>query len=94
MTHEITWRQNKDFPHVYEAVIDVTLAGWITHRPHYCDRGHWQAQVEIAGIDNSDAFPRYFMRFETAKQELEDFLKWRLWKIPAPGQNVAHEIGV
>jgi hypothetical protein len=78
-----------------------TLSGalvhvWLTARPVYCDRGHWQLNIEasgtpeqlhghdsgIGGLDGSDAFPRFFMDLETALHETEDFLRWRIWKIP------------
>lgn len=60
------------------------LLAWIHHRPHYCDRGHWQVGVEafaVHGLDGQDAFPRYFMRLETAKQELAEFMAWRVYKV-------------
>ena len=84
MTSSIEWRVNAEFTDLHEAYVEGRLVGWIHKRPAYCDRGHWQAQVEVLGLDGADAFPRYFMRFETAKQEMEEFLRWRLWKIPAP----------
>lgn len=52
---------------------------WIVKRPPYCDRGHYHADVGgIASIDHQDSFPRYFMRLEIAKQEMEEWLDWRL----------------
>lgn len=59
------------------------VLGWICRRPNYCDRGHWQVGIEalaVRDLDGQDAFPRYFMRLETAKQELVEFLAWRLHK--------------
>jgi len=54
------------------------VMGWIENRQHYCDRGHWKAMPElIDSLDDQDAFPRYFMRLETAKQEMIDFVRWR-----------------
>lgn len=51
----------------------------IQPRPHYCDRGHWIARVSGLGdIDNSDAFPRYYMDLERAKVEMSEWLEWRL----------------
>ena len=52
---------------------------WLRARPHYCDRGHWQANVSgIESIDSADSFPRYFMDFDRAKLEMQDWLVWRL----------------
>jgi hypothetical protein len=57
------------------------VLAWINRRPGYCDRGHWQVGVEcVPYLDEADAFPRYFMRLEVAKQELVEFLAWRLFK--------------
>lgn len=80
---KIEWRVNGEYPDLHEAFVESVMVGWVNKRPEYCDRGHWQAQVEWAGIDHQDAFPRYFMRYETAVQEMEDFLRWRLERIPA-----------
>jgi len=67
------------------------MLGWVQNRPHYCNRGHWQAQVElIESLDDQDAFPRYFMRLETAKQEMIDFVRWRWLGIRA--ESVEHII--
>lgn len=52
---------------------------WITPRPRYCDRGHYQAGVDgIPSIDAADAFPRYYMNLDRAKLEMEEWLTWRL----------------
>lgn len=52
---------------------------WMTRRPVYCDRGHWQANVNgVPSLDGQDGFPRYFMDLERAKLEMEDWLEWRL----------------
>jgi hypothetical protein len=52
---------------------------WLTKRPAYCDRGHWQANVEgIATIDPADSFPRYYMSLDVAKIEMMAWLEWRL----------------
>jgi len=83
MTGTIEWRVNPEHPNLHEARVNGRMVGWLHKRPDYCDRGHWQAAIELEH-DIQDAFPRYFMRFETAKQEMEDFLRWRLWKVRAP----------
>lgn len=54
---------------------------WLEPRNSYCDRGHWKASVDgIVGLDAADCFPRYYMRLEVAKQEMADWLRWRLFK--------------
>ncbi len=69
---------------LHELMDGKTMLAWIQARPHYCDRGHWKLNVEVAcGLDGQDAFPRYYMRLEVAKQEAEDFLMWRLHKVRA-----------
>lgn len=51
----------------------------IEPRPSYCDRGHWFAKVYgIDSIDFQDQFPRYFMDLKRAKDEMKDWLVWRL----------------
>lgn len=62
---------------------DVLLA-WLTPRPHYCDRGHWLVHSNLPGTDPADGFPRYYMRFDVAKEETERWLRWRLFKIRSP----------
>ena len=59
------------------------VLAWITKRNYYCDRGHYKGMVDIPGIDAADSWPNYYMKFDRAKDEIIDFLKWRLKKIPA-----------
>lgn len=58
---------------------------FISPRPNYCDRGHWQLNIECGAmhLDAADRFPRYYMRLETAIDEAERFLAWRLNKTPS-----------
>lgn len=65
---------------LFTIVINGYEVGWITKRPDYCDRGHWQISVSLPDIDGADGFPRYYMRREVAVSETEAFLKWRLWQ--------------
>lgn len=59
------------------------IHAWITQRPSYCDRGHWQFNVDgIPDVDWADGFPRYYMDLEIAKREAEAWLRWRLFKQP------------
>jgi hypothetical protein len=88
---KITWRKRTGGAVIYEAYVKDPryrggaehMAGWIEYRPHYCDRGHFKAMVEVINLDSADAFPRYFMRFATAVQEMEEFISWRLWGVRA-----------
>lgn len=58
---------------------------WIQKRPDYCDRGHYIANIERApginplkySIDNSDAWPRYYMDFDRMVEEIRAWIKWR-----------------
>ncbi len=55
------------------------FAVWITARPPYCDRGHFQSVThQVPDIDDSDRFPRYFMDLERAKAEMAEWLAWKL----------------
>ena len=59
------------------------LLGWISARPRFCDRGHSQAGVDAVtfpDLDAADGLPRYFMRRDTARQELVALLAWRIYK--------------
>lgn len=54
---------------------------WIGPRPAYCDRGHWQFNVDgIPSLDHADSFPRYYMDLDVAKREAEAWLRWRIFK--------------
>ena len=57
--------------------------GYLEPRPSYCDRGHWVGNIEVpCGLDAADSWPNYYMSLERGKEEMMDFLKWRLFKIP------------
>lgn len=63
------------------------VIAWLTRRPHYCDRGHIQLNIDMPGavpgvpeLDAADSFPRYFFGFEEADRHTRAFLKWRIWK--------------
>jgi len=63
----------------------VSAHAWIQRRVFYCDRGHWQFNVTSQDpfeFDAQDGFPRYYMKFDTAINEAELFLRWRFLKIP------------
>lgn len=54
---------------------------YLTKRPSYCDRGHYQLGVDgILDIDGADMFPRYYMSLGRAVEEAESWLRWRLSK--------------
>lgn len=67
---------------------EFSVHAFIQQRPHYCDRGHVQLNIDmhhsngLPVMDRQDGFPRYYMSFETAKTECELFLLWRILKIP------------
>lgn len=51
----------------------------IATRPGYCDRGRHVVVVSGLGdLDEQDAFPRYFMDLTRAKQEMVEWIGWRL----------------
>ena len=76
----IEWRPNTNFTNVSDIYIQHKRVGWLQPRPAYCDRGHWQVNVELPDIDNADGFPRYYMSRTVAVSETEAFLRWRLWR--------------
>jgi hypothetical protein len=50
-------------------------------RPHYCDRGHIQLNMDgYLELDSADSFPRFFFSPKEADHHVRCFLKWRLWK--------------
>ena len=65
---------------------EVMLHAWIKRRNWYCDRGHFELEIEGPlvncwnPIDASDSFPRYYMDGEIAKREAKNFIIWRLFK--------------
>jgi hypothetical protein len=63
-----------------DVIINNKRVASLERRPYYCDRGHWVVKCELPDIDGQDGFPRYYMKKETAIEETEAFLKWRLWK--------------
>lgn len=54
----------------------------LEQRPGYCDRGNWLAKISTHGelareFDHQDLWPRYYMDFDRAKLEIEDWMKKR-----------------
>lgn len=83
---KMKWEEDPHSPGTFNAVINAfplqLLVAWISKRPSYCDRGHWQANINIElGLDDAARFPRYYMTLETAKKETELFLDWRINKV-------------
>lgn len=64
-----------------------TVSAWIAKRPSYCDRGHYEANVDCTNnvmflnLDGADGFPRYYMNETVARMEMTAWLNWRLFKI-------------
>jgi hypothetical protein len=78
------WRLTNESPKLIELMIDENMLAWIQARPSYCDRGHWQAQLEFSPgnpIDFADGMPCYYMNLAVAKQEIKAKLLWRICKI-------------
>jgi len=76
----IEWVQVPEYADLYNIVINGRDVGWITKRPAYCDRGHWQVNITLPDLDGADGYPRYYMSRKAAVSETEAFLKWRLWQ--------------
>jgi hypothetical protein len=61
---------------------------YMTGRPNYCDRGHWQVICDyyhgstpgIDTIDHADFFPRLYMSLDVAKSEIQKFVAWRMFQ--------------
>ncbi len=78
------WREHGRFPGLIEFWLDDQMLAWIQRRPAYCDRGHWQGQLEFSPgnpLNAADGLVHYYMRLETAKQELREKLLWRVCKM-------------
>jgi hypothetical protein len=62
---------------------------FISRRPVYCDRGHYQLNIEASfGLDDADRFPRYYMGLEVAKNEAIAFIQWRVLCMQRDGVHV------
>jgi len=64
----------------YKIEVGDKLVATLEARPPYCDRGRFIAKCFLPGLDGADGFPRYYMHFETAKEEMVLWLRWRLWQ--------------
>ena len=54
----------------------------LENRPPYCDRGNYLAKIFSTNqfdlwLDAADGWPRYYFKFETAKDEILEWLKKR-----------------
>lgn len=78
------WRRSPGYDGLLEYYIDSVLLAWINPRPHYCDRGHYQAQLEFSPgnpFDEADGMPCYYMNLPVAKLEVKAKLLWRVCKV-------------
>ena len=69
-----------DCGHWLDIKINGVSVGALEPRPFYCDRGHWMFRCDLPDVDGHDGFPRYYMDLERAKDEIEAWLGWRLWR--------------
>lgn len=76
----IEWQKDEEASDCWNCFIAGKMVCSLEKRPGYCDRGHWIVKCYVPELDGADAFPRYYMRRETAIEEAELFLRWRLWK--------------
>jgi hypothetical protein len=86
MDHKFEWKLAVEHTGLEELYLDSEMVAWLQPRPSYCDRGHWQVNVDVPNLDDADGFPRYYMKKDVAISETEAFLRWRLFKegTPAP----------
>lgn len=85
----LKWRKHKTFGTVWYMVKRGPVEVSLEPRPPYCDRGNWIAKVFPIGetdLDHQDGWPRYYMNFIRAQQEVEDWLRKRF---PIQGNNDA-----
>lgn len=66
---------NKDLPAEFRFVLDGKMLAWLHLRPHYCDRGRYDAHVEVGWTSDCDPWPRYYFNPEHGKSEIEEYLK-------------------
>ena len=46
LIEDAEWIANQEYPGLHELFTDDgTLLAWVQKRPSYCDRGHWQGQM-------------------------------------------------
>ena len=61
--------------------LDRPVVAQLSLRPEYCDRGHFQLQMDgHLHLDGADSFPRFFFSVQEADHHVRSFLRWRLWK--------------
>jgi hypothetical protein len=55
---------------------DGKMIAWLQERPSYCDRGRYHAGFEITfPISSADSLVRYYFVLDTAKVEVEMYLR-------------------
>lgn len=51
------------------------MLAWLHRRQEYCDRGRYDAHVEVNWISNCDPWPRYYFNHVYGMSEIEEYLK-------------------
>lgn len=83
LIHNVEWveGENNELNLYVKDMDGRSVHAWLTLRPHYCDRGHIQLNIDgPLNLDGHDSFPRYFFSFKEANAHTRTFLLWRLFK--------------
>ena len=78
------WTEVEDNPGRWEFLLGDVLLCWVTPRPHFCDRGHYQGGIEFSPgnpFDFADGMPCYYMRLDVARQDIVEKMMWRVCKV-------------
>lgn len=76
------WVESKKHKNTWDLLnTDGNMVAYITPRPHYCDRGHYLGNIELPGLDAGDNWPNYYTQLTRAKDEIMDFVLWRVHQI-------------
>lgn len=60
----------------YRYIKDGKMVMWLHARPAYCDRGRWDAHINVpVWHSGADPWPRYYFDLERGMLELIEYLK-------------------
>lgn len=85
-----TWQKHELSGTEWESVEGKNCTIHLQARPHYCDRGNFDAKLELHPgahpiklyIDHADGWPRYYFDYDRAKLEIQAWLTKRGEELP------------
>ena len=86
------WKVDESFAlPLLEYYSEDKMVAWIESAGS-SDRGHFKAMVEVPNLVGADSWPNYYMKIETAVDEVERFIEWRLDQVRRPDAGVIKNI--